>query len=175
MPERLLRLNTPRLCLKEIEESSRDEMIGCFLDENVRKTYMIPPLETKEQADRLFEHFASLSADRERFVYGIYLDGRLSGFINDCARDARSLELGYVTLPRYQNRGVMTEALTAAIAEAFRAGYQRVEAGFFEGNAASRRVMEKCGMKASGRVETVNWQGREIRTVFYEVHKEKSE
>lgn len=36
MPERLLRLNTPRLCLKEIEESSRDEMIGCFLDENVR-------------------------------------------------------------------------------------------------------------------------------------------
>ena len=91
------------------------------------------------------------------------------------ARDARSLELGYVTLPRYQNRGVMTEALTAAIAEAFRAGYQRVEAGFFEGNTASRRVMEKCGMKASGRVETVNRQGREIRTVFYEVHKEKSE
>lgn len=64
---------------------------------------------------------------------------------SDCA------EIGYVIHPAFWGRGIATEA----VGEVIRFGFQRldlnrIEAKFMEGNEASRRVMEKNGMKFEG-------------------------
>lgn len=63
----------------------------------------------------------------------------------DCA------EIGYVLNPVYWGRGLATEAVGAVIRFGFqRLELNRIEAKFMQGNAASRRVMEKNGMVFEG-------------------------
>lgn len=63
----------------------------------------------------------------------------------DCA------EIGYVINPAFWGRGYATEAVNAVIRFGFqRLELNRIEARFIEGNAASRRVMEKSGMTYEG-------------------------
>ena len=52
--------------------------------------------------------------------------------------------------PAHQGKGFATEAVEACIEELFRMGFAHIRAGFFEGNVASCRVMEKCGMRKEG-------------------------
>lgn len=62
-----------------------------------------------------------------------------------------SAEIGYVLHPDHWHRGIATEAASALIRFAFETiGVHRVEAKFMLQNAASRRVMEKCGMTFEG-------------------------
>ena len=63
----------------------------------------------------------------------------------------RSAEIGYVINPAYAGRGYATEAVCRVLRFAFcELGLHRVEARYATGNAASRRVMEKCGMRFEG-------------------------
>jgi [ribosomal protein S5]-alanine N-acetyltransferase len=56
--------------------------------------------------------------------------------------------LGFWTHPEYQGQGYMTDALTTIIAFGFdRLGATRIEASYALWNKASRRVLEKVGMK----------------------------
>ena len=65
--------------------------------------------------------------------------------------DNNSAEIGYVVNPAYQDRGLATEAVKEVIAFGFqKLGLNRIEAKYIEGNEASRRVMEKCGMSYEG-------------------------
>ena len=61
--------------------------------------------------------------------------------------DDGACEIGYVINPAYQNRSFATESARRLIRFAFEElGADSVFARYMEGNAASRRVMEKCGM-----------------------------
>ena len=63
----------------------------------------------------------------------------------DCA------EIGYVIHPAFWGRGIATEAVGAVIRFGFqRLELNRIEAKFMAENDASRRVMEKNGMKFEG-------------------------
>ena len=65
--------------------------------------------------------------------------------------DNATVEVGYSLAREQWGKGLMTEALTAVIAETFRAlGMHRIEAMHFTDNPASGRVMEKCGMTHEG-------------------------
>lgn len=60
-------------------------------------------------------------------------------------------EVGYVLNPKFWGQGIATEAVSAAIEFAFKElGANRVEAKFIQGNGASLRVMQKCGMTFEG-------------------------
>lgn len=60
-------------------------------------------------------------------------------------------EVGYVLNPDFWGQGIAAEAVGAVIEFAFNElGANRVEAHFIEGNNASLRVMEKCGMTFEG-------------------------
>ena len=61
----------------------------------------------------------------------------------------------------------MTEALKVAISEIFESGVRAVKASAFEGNIASMRVMEKCGMVRSGEEESVEYRGVTHRCICY--------
>jgi len=60
-------------------------------------------------------------------------------------------EFGYVLNRNYWGLGIMSAALEGVLALCFdKLGLNRVEAGYFTGNEASGRVMEKCGMVKEG-------------------------
>ena len=64
---------------------------------------------------------------------------------HDCA------EVGYVLNPDYHGKGYATEAVTRVLAFGFdNLLLNRIEAKYMMGNDASRRVMEKCGMRFEG-------------------------
>lgn len=73
--------------------------------------------------------------------------------------------------PAVQNRGYATEMLSAVIRELFRMGYSVVRACVFDDNAASRRVMEKCGMILTGRTDEIEYRGKIRHCLYCEIGK----
>lgn len=59
--------------------------------------------------------------------------------------------LGYWLMPRAQGQGYATEAARGALGWHFAGGGGAVEAGYFEGNAASAQVLRKLGFVETGR------------------------
>ena len=128
--------------------------------------------EKPEDAIPLFERLSKLSHDSSRFVRCIDVDGQAVGFLNDVEIKGGSIELGYVIHPDFHNRGYMTQALKAAIAELFTLNYERVVCGAFEENKASQRVMEKAGMKKIVFTEIIEYRGVSHTCVYCEKRKE---
>ncbi len=80
-------------------------------------------------------------------------------------------EIGYVVYLPHQGRGIATEAARALTAYGFDVlDLNRIEAHCFEENAASARVLEKCGMRFEGllRQKIIKWgEPKDLR--FYGV------
>ena len=162
-------LVTPSLCLNAITDRDADDFIRMFLDPEIAETYMIPVFRCREDALRLFRVFRDLSAREDRLVYGIFLEGRCIGFLNDVELTEDHVEMGYVIHPEYKNKGFATEAFIALIQEAFRLGFPSVRAGAFEENRASTRVMEKCGLARIPPTEEIEYRGKIHHCVCYEI------
>ena len=165
------RIKTARLTLRAITEEDWPDMRAMLYDERIKKTYMIPDFPTEEDARRLFRRFRDLSREPGRFVYGAEHAGRLVGFVNDVHRSGDAIELGYVIHPDWQNRGLATEMLRAALDALRDMGFGAVRAGFFEENTPSRRVMEKSGMTPTGETEEIEYRGSMRRCVYFEIRK----
>ena len=146
--------------LSKIIEADFDNLIDIFLSEEVAKTFMLPDFKSREDALKLAKRFADLSQDYNRFIYGVYLDNRLIGFVNDVFIGENLVELGYVIAPSFKNNGYATEALTACIKEIFDSSYASVKTGAFEENLASQRVMQKCGMALTGEEERIEFASK---------------
>ena len=60
-------------------------------------------------------------------------------------------ETGYWVAPKYAGQGMATEAANAAIRYAFgHLGAKAISIGYFDGNEASRRIVEKLGFQKLG-------------------------
>ena len=165
-------LRTAHLTLRPIGDRDWQDMRALLYNTQIKKTYMIPDFAAEEDALRLYHRFCDLSRDPGRFVYGADCRGRLIGFINEVRVADEAIELGYVIHPDWQNRGYATEMLRAAIDALFDLGFHTVRAGFFEENAASRRVMEKSGMSATGETEEIAYRGKTHRCIYCEIRKQ---
>ncbi len=99
-------------------------------------------LDTQYRAGRFFD-FAIVLRETGRMIGTV-------GFVSfDEANSAA--EVGYVLHPDFWGKGIMTEALSRLLAFGFEElSLHRIEASFMPENAASRRVMEKCGMSFEG-------------------------
>ena len=159
--------------LRPFREEDEADCIRLLRDARVAETYMLPDFPDDEAARPLFLRLAKLSRAEDRFVYAVERDGRFAGFLNDVSlsREKGEVELGYALLPEQWNRSTMTAALAAAIDELFRLGFSVVRCGYFEGNEASRRVMEKCGMTPTGETEEIEYRGRTRRCHFRAIRK----
>ena len=165
------KLQTQRLVLKAFDERDRQPMVDIFFNEEIKKTYMIPDFSEKKQAEALFEKLMNYSRAENRFVYGIYYNNTLIGFLNDCEINGSMIEVGYVIAPEYQRRGFATEALQICIEELFRMGFEHVKAGFFEGNLPSCRVMQKCGMQKLNYEDDLEYKGVMRHCIYYGIDK----
>ena len=160
-------IHTERLCLRAINDGDVEEVLSIVTDKEVAKTYMLPDFETREDALKLFVSLKQLSSAADRFVYGIDLDGKIIGFINEVEIETDEIEVGFVISPNHKSNGYATEVLEASMDELFRLGFNKVKTGVFEGNLASMRVMEKSGMVLSGEEESVEYRGETHRCICY--------
>ena len=104
MKDKLSSLKTERLVLHSFTDSDIDYALSIFYNDEIKKTYMLPDFPSRENAVALFERLERLSMNPARFVYGIYLDETLIGFINDVEIDDHTIEIGYVIHPDHQNQ-----------------------------------------------------------------------
>ena len=162
---------TPRLTLSAFRECDAGALMSIFKSDIVKATYMVPDLPTHEDEIKLYESLRNLSLKEDRFVFGIYLDGELIGLINDCEINNKCIEMGYAIHPDYHNRGFATEAFGAVINYLFSQGFEEILAGAFEGNDASMRVMEKCGMKRTKMTAEVEYRGVAHNCIYYSIKK----
>ncbi len=160
---------TKRLRLSAIREEDKADLIRILSEPEVGKTYMVPDMSGKETQDKLFDRFRDLSQSDDRFMYGIFLQNRLIGFIHEVYSKDGEVELGYVIDPAHKGNGYASEALAASVKALFGKGYKAVTAGAFEENPASLRVMEKCGMKPTGQTEDIEYRGTTHKCVYMRV------
>ena len=165
------KISTKRLVLREILESDFDSLIDIFCNEEVKRTYILPDLSSREEGISLAKRVKDLSNNYDRFVYAICLDNRLIGLVNDVFIDENTIELGYVIHPNYKNNGYATESLRACIELIFRSGFSVVRAGAFEENFASIRVMEKCGLTITPNKEQIDYRGKIHNCKYYQISK----
>lgn len=160
-------LKTQRLTLHPFCDNDLEDTIEILSNNEIKKTFMLPDFKSREESVKMFYTLKSLSNDKAHFVYGIYFNERLIGFINDVDISGDAIEVGYVIHPSMKNQGFATEMLSASIQELFRIGYSEIKAGFFEENHASRRVMEKCGMKMISDTSDIEYRGKIHRCIYY--------
>ncbi len=158
---------TGPLTVKPFDFEDRDPVVELLTDETVKQFYMVPDFRSPAEAEALFRRLLTLSAQEERYVAGIFLDGKCIGILN--ATDIRedTIELGYAILPRYHNKGYGTAVLKGAIACLFNEGFRQVLAGAFEENLASIRVMSKSGMTPIPLHEEITYRGKTHNCCYY--------
>lgn len=154
-----------------MNESHTDDIIEIITDETVKKTYMLPDFQSREDAQKLALRLCALSATEAHYVVGVCLGDKLIGFINDTeiSADRKGLELGWAFNPNFYNKGYATEAVSAMIEFLFAEGFSEVTAGAFEETPASMRVMEKSGMLRVDKTEDIDYRGKIHKCLFYSI------
>ena len=159
-------IQTPRLTLRPFLRQDEAAAVTLLRHRQVMATYMLPDL-TEEEARALFSRFVKLSRATDRFVRAVCLENRLIGWLNDTGIEGDAIELGWVIHPDHWGKGYATEAVTAAIGQLRREGFGCVYAGAFRENAASIRVMQKCGMHLLDKTEQLEYRGKTHHCIYY--------
>lgn len=164
-------IETERLTIKPYALEDVDGLVDLLINPEITKTFMVPKFESLEQAEKLAKKLIVFSQenDTKHLEYGIYLDEKLIGFVNDCGIEDEEIEIGYVIHPDYQGQGYATEAVRAIICELREMGFHKVTAGFFEENTASRRVMEKSGMQQTNVTDEEEYRGEHHICCYCEI------
>lgn len=160
---------TKRLECRPISADDREAVLDLLTNEIVGKTYMLPEFKSREDAVPLFERLVALSSDESRYIAGVCLDGRFIGMMNDVEIKGGTIEMGYAYLPDYYHRGYATEAFCGAIEYLFQKGFTTVLTGAFSQNAASLRVMEKCGMIRQEHTDEIVYRGTTHTCIYYAI------
>lgn len=112
------------------------------------------------------EWLAKIRDDSPVRCFAIELGGDAVGSIGVFPRAdvyRRSAEIGYFLGEPFWGRGIMTEAVEACTRHAFDAfDIVRVQAGIFEWNVASMRVLEKCAYVREGVLRKSVWKDGEL-------------
>jgi RimJ/RimL family protein N-acetyltransferase len=154
--------------LRPILPEDRERMLDILTSDKVNKTYMLSDYEKREDAAPLFLRLMDMSREGTKYVRAISLDGGLIGFVNQVEAENQTIELGYVIHPDFHGKGYMTQALKLAISEMFEKGYSQVITGAFSTNAASLRVMEKCGMDRLEKTDEIDYRGQVHTCIYYQ-------
>ncbi len=164
-------IETERLTIKPYALEDMNRLVELLMNPEITKTFMVPEFESREQAESLANKLISFSKkeDTSHLEYGIYLDGKLIGFVNDCGIETDEIEIGYVIHPDYQGNGYATEAARTIIGELREMGFKKVTAGYFTENKVSLRVMEKCGMHQTLATDEVEYRGKNHICCYCEI------
>ena len=148
-------LRTKRLTLRRMSVSDSADMYEYSRKSSVTKYLLWHEHESEYQTYNFLSDVSDWYKRGEYYDWAVTLtdSGKMIGTCGFTSFDFEHgrAEVGYVLNPDFWGRGIATEAVGAVIEFAFdELGANRVEAHFIEGNNASLRVMEKCGMTFEG-------------------------
>lgn len=148
-------IETRRLILKGLDDSDAEFLFGEFSDGYVcRYLYDAEPFTAIDEARQLIAQFASCkSTTINRWVITDKGTGRRLGTCGFHCWDKENncIEIGYDLREEHCRKGIMTEALTAAIGKAFsEKGMNRIQAFVSVDNAASCALLGKLGFTNEG-------------------------
>lgn len=152
-------IRTKRLVLRPLKQSDAKSVADNINNLNVsRWLYRVPhPYSIKDAIQWIRSNQKKwLAKPIEDYVFGIDLKSEhkiIGGIgIHDVNRNNGSGEIGYWLGENYWGNGYGCEALKAVVDFALkRLKLRRLEAGVFDGNHSSGRLLEKVGFKHEGR------------------------
>lgn len=149
------RLRTPRLLLRPVESGDVDFLEAHWNAPGVRRYLWddeaVARATVEAVVGRSEEHFSTLGYG----LWALCVPGQPSpvGVCGLRPIEGRELvEVVYSLEPAYWGRGLATEAARGVLARGFGVGLERIVGGADEENAASRRVLERLGMRFSERL-----------------------
>ena len=161
------RINTNRLCLRELELFDKEALFRIFSDPEVTRFYNVNAFHSIEDSLALIERRKNRFVKDRGIHWGITFREDEKTLIGCCGFNALNFlrcngEIGYELERPFWNQGIMTEALQAVLSYGF--DYKMlnsVEAWVMPGNHASARVLTKLGFETKGVQEGKGyWNGR---------------
>jgi RimJ/RimL family protein N-acetyltransferase len=164
-----INLETPRLLLRPLILEDVDWLTDLFADPEVNR-FLWDGASPPEQARRSAEAVISLDQKRCQFGYWAIQD-KASGVIHGWTELSKlrpwsgpsdEIALSYVLRPASWRHGIATEAASRLLQHAFEVHrLDRVMAVTMAGNTASKRVLEKLGMRLVENAEPA--EGRNLQ------------
>lgn len=114
------------------------------------------------------EWIEELHEDDSKIAFMIEQNGDTVGEIslNDINREYRKARFGFMIHPHFHGQGAGTKSLELILEYAFDyLNLHRVEGGFVEGNEASKKVQERCGLTEEGRERDGKYVHGEYRDI----------
>lgn len=153
-----MKLETERLILRPIKNSDRESIVENINDINVSKWLLVVPYPyTEKDAMDWIKISKSKwrTKEKKEYNFGIELKdiGKIIGGIGINKIDNRQgkASVGYWLGKKHHRKGYASEALREILNFAFNEiGLRRIEAGVFEGNPSSGKLLEKFGSKQEG-------------------------
>ncbi|TBX66585.1 N-acetyltransferase [Flavobacterium silvisoli] len=170
-------LETERLLLRRLNTNDVDEVLAMRGNPEVMKYIPRPLAKTKEEA---LEHIAMIEEKIENNTginWGITIKGsnKIIGIIGHYRIQPENYraEIGYISLPQYNGKGYISEAIKAVVAYGFnQMNLHSIEAVIDPANVASERVLQKNGfVKEAHILENEYWDGKFWDTVIYSLLK----
>jgi [ribosomal protein S5]-alanine N-acetyltransferase len=159
-------LTTPRLKLRPLRDSDVEDLWPYVSDPQFPKMMSWAAHTDKEQTRAFIKAVNDGFVAGTDCVWGIEYVGKVWGTIglDGITWEMRAwrvdrAEVGFWLAPPMWKQGLMTEAALAVMRFAFEVlGLHKLTIGCFAENAASRRVIEKCGFRYIGRHEDDVWR-----------------
>ncbi len=172
LPERI---QTARCRLRPFSTADADDVYAYRRDPEVVRNLQVAQPFRREDAD-VFVATQVLADRHERCVWAMEQDGRVVGGVSlRIARGKRRAEVGYELARWLWGRGLMTEAVSAVIDEAFRRlPIIKITATATAANVRSIRLAEKLGMQREALLRQ-HWVhgGRVLDEVRYGILREE--
>jgi ribosomal-protein-alanine N-acetyltransferase len=171
-------LVTPRLRLRPIQDSDVDDLWPYVSDPALSRMMSWSAHTDRSQTLEFIRQVSAALAGNAGVTWAIEHEGRAMGCValDDLRFELRAwrldrAELGYWIAPALWGQGLMTEAASAAIRCSFEViGLHKITCGCIAENVASRRVIEKLGLRPVGRHEDDVWRdGRWWSVLRYEL------
>ena len=152
-------IETLRLLFRPWSVDDAEELFALAADPDVGLRAGGPPHQTVDESREVIR---TVFANDHVWALVEKATGRIVGCMGYYTHEESNIgigeeeaEVGYWIGKPYWNRGLCTEALRAMIDHCFNTvGYLTLWADYFVDHPASRRVMEKCGFRDTGRI---NW------------------
>jgi ribosomal-protein-alanine N-acetyltransferase len=168
-------LETKRLYLRRVVKEDVNEIFALRSDQEVMKYIPRPLVKTEEEA---LAHIAMIDekiVSNEGINWAITLKGnpKLIGIIGHfrIRPDHFRAEIGYMLLPDYQRKGIISEAIKEVVNYGFEVmKLHSIEAIIDPENFASEKVLQKNGfVKEAHLKENEYFDGRFLDTVIYSI------
>ncbi len=162
-------IETERLILRRFTPEDLDELAALRADPEVMRYIGEQP---RAKVEQRLNYYISLYESRGLGMWAV-IDKGTGALIGWCGLifldGTGEVEVGYGAAKRYWGQGLMSEAARASLRYGFeRAGLRRIVAVAMPENLASRRIMEKLGMRYEKRA---NFYGHEL--VYYSISRDE--